>query len=143
MRFRKAIAKKFNLFLLLLSTFSLVVLLTRNSIIEHIAVLMLVTFALLPLVVIVTGRERNFYIGLFFYMVTIVGIVGIIFRPLRDILPDPTLTPDSSIGYTQYFKYPGYLDALLFYSIIFAPVYFFILVKFLRKHGIFDEKQEK
>lgn len=72
---------------------------------------------------------------LFLIEIIIIAIFGFIlilsFRKLRDSLPPPEINQSKVIGYAQYFGYPLYMDAVIFFSIIFFPAAFFAIMRLI------------
>lgn len=127
MRFRKAIARKFNIYVTLLSFVTIIGILNQNSPLQHIAAFVLLALACLPLIMLIDAKKKKLFIQFGVYMIIIVGTIGLSFRYLRDLLPGPIVTDNTSIGYMQYYQYPFYLDAVLFNMILLAPLLFFLI----------------
>ena len=55
------------------------------------------------------------------------------FRLVRALFPPVLIGSEKIIGYSAYFDYPLYFDNLLFFYIIFCPVFAWILLSLRKK----------
>lgn len=78
------------------------------------------------------SQYKKIVFGYGVFILLILASVVLSFRTLRDLLPNPKIGVDTSIGYAQYFGYPLYLDSMIFFIIVFSPVIYFIFLKLLK-----------
>jgi hypothetical protein len=50
------------------------------------------------------------------------------FKKIRTSLPPPEIGSDRLVGFAQYFGYPLYFDAFLFFLLLFSPILLFIIL---------------
>ena len=89
---------------------------------------------LLPLTYIIfISRHKNIIVPTVLFILFLLGAFALSFRKLRDVMPDPAVNAETSIGYAQYFGYPLYLDSIIFFILIISPVLFFTFIKLIQK----------
>ena len=134
MKLKKAIAKKAGIYIFLLSLLTAVNLINSNIIIGKILLVFVFFLVLLPLTYIIfISRHKNIIVPTVLFILFLLGAFALSFRKLRDIMPDPAVNAETSIGYAQYFGYPLYLDSIIFFILIISPVLFFTFIKLIQK----------
>ena len=134
MKLKKAIAKKAGIYIFLLSLLTAVNLINSNIIIGKILLVFVFFLVLLPLTYIIfISRHKNIIVPTVLFILFLLGAFALSFRKLRDVMPDPAVNAETSIGYGQYFGYPLYLDSIIFFILIISPVLFFTFIKLIQK----------
>ena len=134
MKLKKAIAKKAGIYIFLLSLLTAVNLINSNIIIGKILLVFVLFLVLLPLTYIIfISRHKNIIVPTVLFILFLLGAFALSFRKLRDVMPDPAVNAETSIGYAQYFGYPLYLDSIIFFILIISPVLFFTFIKLIQK----------
>lgn len=134
MKLKKAIVGSVWVYILLLSLLTIINLINGNILIEKILLFFLLFLILTPpAFLILISKHKNILISNALFLLFLLGIFAVSFRKLRDIMPDPAISKETSIGYAQYFGYPLYLDSIIFFILMLSPVLFFTLVKILQK----------
>jgi len=134
MKLKKAIAKKAGIYIFLLSLLTAVNLINSNIIIGKILLVFVFFLVLLPLTYIIfISRHKNIIVPTVLFILFLLGAFALSFRKLRDVMPDPAVNAETSIGYAQYFGYPLYLDSIIFFILIISPVLFFTFIKLIQK----------
>lgn len=134
MKLKKAIARSANIYSCLLSLFTLAILINGDSIIDKILLIFVIFLILLPSIFeILSSKHRNLLISVSLFILFTLGAFAVFFRKLRDILPNPSISNETSIGYSQYFGYPIYLDSVIFLIIVLSPILFLIFIKLTKR----------
>jgi hypothetical protein len=137
MKINKASVYNFPLYIAILSVFTLLAIIIHIPPYSLIIKSLTVIVALIPLAILINQpKQRKVIIGFVFYVSIALCILALLFRTLRDILPDPELKVDTSIGYAQYFGYPIYLDTFLFFLLLLLPVIYFFGIRIFSKTKI-------
>lgn len=55
------------------------------------------------------------------------------FKKIRSLLPPPEIENNKLIGFSQYFGYPFYIDAIFFFILFSVPVLFFVILYLINK----------
>ena len=137
MKINKASVYNFPLYVAILSVCTLLAIIIHVSPYSLIIKTLTVIVALIPLTFLIKQMtQRKVIIWFVFYVSIALCILALLFRTLRDLLPDPELKGDTSIGYAQYFGYPLYLDTFLFFLLLLLPVIYFFGIKIFSKKNI-------
>ena len=134
MKLKKAIANNAGLYIFLLSLLTVINLINSSIVIGKILLVFVLFLVLLPLTYIIfISKHKNIIILTVLFILFLLGAFALSFRKLRDIMPDPAVNAETSIGYAQYFGYPMYLDTIIFFILILSPVLFFTPIKLVQK----------
>ena len=134
MKLEKAIVRNSGLYIFLLSLLTVINIINSNIVIGKVLLFFLLLLISAPLIfLILISRHKNILILTNLLILFLLGIFAVYFRKLRDVMPDPAISKETSIGYSQYFGYPLYLDSLIFFILILSPVLFYIFIKLLQK----------
>lgn len=135
MKSKKAIVGSAGVYILLLSLLTIIsFLINRTILIEKILLFVLLFLILIPpAFLILISKHRNMLISNALFLLFLLGMLAVSFRKLRDMMPDPVIGRETSIGYAQYFGYSLYLDSIIFFILILSPVLFFTLIRILQK----------
>jgi hypothetical protein len=137
MKINKASVYNFPLYVAVLSVCTLLAIIIHAFPYSFIIKSITVIVALIPLAIVIKqAKYKKVIIWFVFYVSIALSILALLFRTLRDILPNPELKADTSIGYAQYFGYPLYLDTFLFFLLLLLPVIYFFGVRFFSKTKI-------
>ena len=135
MKLKKAIVSNAGLYIFLLSLLTAISLINSNIVIGKILLVFVLLLVLLhPAFLVLVSRYRNILIFNVLFILFLLGVFAVTFRKLRDIMPDPAISKETSIGYAQYFGYPLYLDSIIFFILILSPVLFYTFVRLARKN---------
>ena len=135
MKLKKAIANNAGLYIFLLSLLTVINLInSSNTVLGKILLVFVLFLVLLPLTYIIfISKHKNIIVLTVLFILFLLGTFALSFRKLRDIMPDPAVNAETSIGYAQYFGYPLYLDSIIFFILIISPVLFFTFIKLIQK----------
>ena len=134
MKLKKAIANNAGLYIFLLSLLTVINLINSSIVIGKILLVFVLFLVLLPLTYIIfISKHKNIIVLTVLFILFLLGTFALSFRKLRDIMPDPAVNAETSIGYAQYFGYPLYLDSIIFFILIISPVLFFTFIKLIQK----------
>ena len=134
MKLKKAIANNAGLYIFLLSLLTVINLINSSIVIGKILLVFVLFLVLLPLTYIIfISKHKNIIVLTVLFILFLLGTFALSFRKLRDIMPDPAVNAETSIGYAQYFGYPMYLDTIIFFILILSPVLFFTPIKLVQK----------
>lgn len=67
------------------------------------------------------NHRKFIFISTFLFCLEVVLIL-LFFRKIRDLFPIPAIGDNKIVGYSQYFGYPYYFDALVFLAIMLSPI---------------------
>jgi len=134
MKIKKAIAKSLP-FVIFLTTIALILyFILPYPFLKHYLFVFLLILYCYPLVIYLFYIKRWPWLLIeFFIFIFLLGIFFIFFRKIRDALPPSIIGKSAVVGYAQYFGYPFYLDAVVFFIILLHPVLVFLLLKFFEK----------
>jgi hypothetical protein len=133
MKLNNAIARYSIFYIISLSFLTILNCFPLSEEIKKILKFLLYFISILPIIyMLFHSRNKKIVLTCFVFILGVLTSVIISFRTLRDLLPNPKIGENTSIGYAQYFGYPLYLDSIVFFVIVFSPVIYLIILKFLR-----------
>lgn len=68
------------------------------------------------------NKSIAIYILYFSIQITILIIIEITLRKVRELFPPSQILQNYIVGYSQYFGYPYYFDTLVFLAIMLSPI---------------------
>lgn len=75
---------------------------------------------------------KNVFVEYFLYLLFFLVLL-VFFKDIRDLFSLPIVGEDKIVGYSAYFGYPLYFDNLLFFYIIFCPIFAWIILTLRKK----------